>query len=458
MPSKSMVQMVVLIMLATSLRSESPDVGVRNQMITHVNDQPRGAAPFTFDKSSYDGNLSELPELPIGVFDSGIGGLTVLEAILSLDAYNNDNLSPGADELPDFANERFIYFGDQANMPYGNYAANGKVDYLRELILKDTVFLLGKRSFDSSTASQPRFDKPPVKAIVIACNTATAYGLDDVRQAVQAWGIPIFVVGVVESGARGVNELILPTDQPKTIAVMATVGTCASLAYPKAIDRATGIAGKRIPRVIQQGSTSLAGAIEGDPSFMENDAESQVTTIANYIRDDVKNMVETYRQSGATEPIEIIVLGCTHFPLVEDEIASAFAQLRVSSPEDDGKLPYQHLIAEQVKLINPAELVAKELYRQLATARLRITGDQRSIATEDTFYLSVPSPDVPPSAKTPNGDLTTLYKYGREPGRLHVEDTRVVPMRLKLLPESSRKLIQNRLPEVWKRIDRSNVE
>jgi hypothetical protein len=75
--------------------------------------------------------------LPIGVFDSGIGGLTVLEALLTLDAFHNDTLQPGADGVADFAQERFIYFGDQANMPYGNYSAVQRTDYLRELIVKD---------------------------------------------------------------------------------------------------------------------------------------------------------------------------------------------------------------------------------------------------------------------------------------------------------------------------------
>ena len=75
----------------------------------------------------------------VGVFDSGIGGLTVLEALLTIDAFHNDTQQPGADGTPDFAQERFIYFGDQANMPYGNYSAVNRTDYLRELIVKDAI-------------------------------------------------------------------------------------------------------------------------------------------------------------------------------------------------------------------------------------------------------------------------------------------------------------------------------
>ena len=72
--------------------------------------------------------------LPIGVFDSGTGGLTVLEAMLRLDAYNNATGLPGADGKPDFSSEFFEYLADQANMPYGNYAAEKKTDLLKEHI------------------------------------------------------------------------------------------------------------------------------------------------------------------------------------------------------------------------------------------------------------------------------------------------------------------------------------
>ena len=75
-------------------------------------------------------------EAPIGVFDSGLGGLTVLERLLDVDQVNNATGLYGPDGVPDLARERFVYLGDQANMPYGDYAAEGKSDYLRELILK----------------------------------------------------------------------------------------------------------------------------------------------------------------------------------------------------------------------------------------------------------------------------------------------------------------------------------
>ena len=127
------------------------------------------------------------PSTAFGVFDSGIGGLTVQEAILSLDVFHNDNYSSGPDGRKDFEHERFLYFGDQANMPYGNYPSAGRQEFLKELILKDAAFLLGRRYWPTADAVGPRFDKPPVKAIVIACNTATAWGLVEIRQAIDAW-------------------------------------------------------------------------------------------------------------------------------------------------------------------------------------------------------------------------------------------------------------------------------
>jgi glutamate racemase len=67
-------------------------------------------------------------DLPVGVFDSGTGGLTVLDAIVRFDRYKNYTDIPEPDKLPDFTTEQFVYLADQANMPYGNYAGTGKTD------------------------------------------------------------------------------------------------------------------------------------------------------------------------------------------------------------------------------------------------------------------------------------------------------------------------------------------
>jgi glutamate racemase len=72
-------------------------------------------------------------------------------------------------------NETFSYLGDQANMPYSNYYKENKVDLLKEHIIK-AQFLLGNKYYDSRSDRTFNEDKEPVKVIVVACNTATAYG------------------------------------------------------------------------------------------------------------------------------------------------------------------------------------------------------------------------------------------------------------------------------------------
>ncbi len=397
-------------------------------VITHAREHADGRVAFSFDAQAWD-SAEETRRLPIGVFDSGIGGLTVLEAILKLDAFHNDTLEPGADGVPDFAQERFIYFGDQANMPYGNYSAAGRTDYLRELIVKDAVFLLGRRAW----ANEPHMDKPPVKAIVIACNTATAYGLEDIRAAVKAWKLPVIVVGVVEAGARGVLE----AKSTGGIGVLATVGTCASGAYPRTITSTLGLAGKSVPLIAQQGSATLAGAIEGYAAFPES--------VAAYALREARSLAAAYRDLKPTKPLEAIVLGCTHYPLAEKEIDTAFSTLR-QEPE------WKDLIAEQRIYVNPAEATARELFRELAKAKLRLKAGESCVMPQEQFYLSVPNAASAGVKLAADGSLDRDYKYTRLPGDLEREDTKNVPLTPAMLPAPSARLLKERLLEVWKRL------
>jgi len=447
---------------------------------------------FSIDFADY---LNNRVDMPIGVFDSGIGGLTVLETLLSFDQHNNTNGQPGADGIPDFQNERFIYLGDQANMPYGNYSAAGKEDYLRELIMKDAIFLLGNRYWPKANAPEPTFDKSPIKAIVIACNTATAYGLEDIRAAVERWKLPVMVVGVVEAGADSLVQELPANGPTSAVAVMATMGTCSSGAYPKAIARAAGLAGKRKPLVWQQGSLGLAGAIEGASSFLTSDIESQTTgknnsdyqgpaianarapinpaiasaygfeekgligessrpetwqlnSVENYVRYDVTTLVEGYRNSGGNQPIEKVILGCTHFPYEAERVSKSLARLR-DYQNESGSFPYRNLIAEKVTLIDPAQLTARQLYRQLFIQRLLLRGDFRKPPQLLGAYLSVPTPTLDPSQLAADGSLTTEYKYGRLAGNLEIEDTRYVPVTMELLPKSLIDLLKNNCPNIW---------
>jgi len=128
---------------------------------------------------------------PIGVFDSGIGGLTVVRALL--------------ERLP---NENIVYFGDTARVPYGSKSPQ----VVREYTLDDTDFLLSK----------------DVKMIVVACNTVSAVALDVVQKRAH---LP--VTGVIIPGA----EAALNTTTSKRIGVIGTVGTINSNAYKNELKR-----------------------------------------------------------------------------------------------------------------------------------------------------------------------------------------------------------------------------
>lgn len=385
--------------------------------IAHAKAHPQGEVPASFVAADYVGDLRDLP---IGVFDSGVGGLTVLEALKSHDRHDNRTGKAGADGVPDFAGERFVYFGDQANMPYGNYSAVGRTDFLRELILRDVLFLLGRRHAQGA--------KPPVKAIVIACNTATAYGLEDIRAAVKAWGLPVIVVGVVEAGAQGLAETA--GDSQGGVAVLATVGTCASNAYPKALAKVTA------RPVRQLGSATLAAAIEGDPSVR--------TPIRDIIRADVGAFLRSAAADKA-EPIDTLMLGCTHYPLVAEEISAAFGYWR--DHETDGRKPYAALVAKELKQVNPAAWTAEALWRSLQGAQmLAVTKSSAG----DLFYISVPNPAWPGVGLAADGSLSYEYKYGRQPEQVGREDTINVPMTPEKLPGATAKLVREKLPLTWR--------
>ena len=441
-------------------------------LVDHVGAHRDGRTPWSIDFAALAGERSALP---IGVFDSGIGGLTVLEAILGLDAFHNDTLKPGADGRPDFAGERFIYLGDQANMPYGNYPAAGRETYLRELVLKDVSFLLGTR-WRPSAAAPPRHDKPPVKAIVIACNTATAYGLDDVRAALRAWELDVPVVGVVEAGATALAATLGHGESANTVAVLATVGTCASNAYPRAIASAAGRLGKPSPPLVQQGSASLAGAIEGNPSFVaaatgERAAAYQgptpdptlaavygfdpagmrgpdeLNSAGNHVRYEAATLLESQRRAGGP-PIGTVVLGCTHYPLVQGELAAALAAARAYRAPD-GTQPYAATVAADVLFVDPAEATARELFVALASARLRSPASGASaVAPAASFFLSVPNPAADGIRLAADGSLDSAYRVGRATGRFELEDTVVVPLSPATLPAASAPLVQA-LPRTW---------
>ena len=193
---------------------------------------------------------------PIGVFDSGMGGLTVLRALIA--------------RLP---NEHFVYLGDTARLPYGTKSA----ETIQAYALQATRLLIDQG----------------VKMLVIACNTASAVALYLLQE---AWE-PVPVIGVIEPGARAGAA----ATRNRHIAVIATEGTVKGGAYMRAIRRLM-----RDAVVVQQSCQVFVALAE------EGWTDSPVTLAAadRYL----KSLF-----SGEHAP-DTLVLGCTHFPVLAASI------------------------------------------------------------------------------------------------------------------------------------------
>jgi len=199
------------------------------------------------------------PHAPIGVFDSGVGGLTVLKALVA--------------ELP---RERFVYLGDTARLPYGTKSPETVVRYA--LQAAEALAEYG------------------VKCLVIACNTASAVGLTAVSERIR--DVP--VIGVIEPGA----EAACAASRSGQIAVIATEGTVRGGAYQDAIVRRRSDA--RVSAVPAQLFVALAeeGLCRGP--IAESVARHYLEPLFNPSR-------------GGSRP-DTLVLGCTHFPMLVDSI------------------------------------------------------------------------------------------------------------------------------------------
>ena len=221
---------------------------------------------------------------PIGVFDSGIGGLTVVREMMR--------------QLP---HESIIYFGDTARVPYGPKSPDTVRRYSHEI----TSFLRGEG----------------VKAVVVACNTATAHALPMLREE-----LPMPVVGVVEPGARAAVD----ASRGGAIGVIGTKGTIASGAYERAI-RALApdihITARACPLLV--------------PLVEEGWTDAEATGI----------IAREYLAPMSAAHIDTLVLGCTHYPLLKPLIA--------------------RILGDNVRLIDSARETAAETGRVLDAQSLR---------------------------------------------------------------------------------------
>ena len=221
---------------------------------------------------------------PIGVFDSGIGGLTVARELMW--------------QLP---NESILYFGDTARVPYGPKSPDTVRRYSREI----SEFLLGQG----------------VKAIVIACNTATAHALPALRAE-----LPVPILGVVEPGARAAVD----ATRGGEIGVIGTVGTIGSGAYERAIRSLLPDA-----HVTARPCPLFVPLVE--EGWIEHEASRLIA--------------HEYLDTLAATPVDTLVLGCTHYPLLKRLIGET--------------------VGRRVRLIDSAEETAAETGRVLADAGLR---------------------------------------------------------------------------------------
>ena len=220
---------------------------------------------------------------PIGIFDSGVGGLTVANAISLL--------------LP---NETIFYIGDTARIPYGN---KSKED-IEKFSLEMTKFLLDK----------------DCKAIVIACNTASAYALEAVRNT-----YPDIPVIAMEPAVKPAIE----HSKTMAIGVLATLGTLKSDRYSHLKDK--------FGQGIQILENPCLGLVDNIEAGKWNDPETFL-------------LLETILKPMVDAQVDHIVLGCTHYPIVIPLIAN--------------------IMGDSVQLINPAPAIAKQVYRQLAELNL----------------------------------------------------------------------------------------
>ncbi len=228
----------------------------------------------------------ELIQRPIGVFDSGVGGLTVAKAIHQA--------------LP---HEKILYVGDTARVPYGTKSKDVIQQYTREILTK--------------------MDAAEVKAIVVACNTVSALAHDVLEE----WKDLIPMIDVLTAGVEATIDHLYPHKNSQSIPTVGVLGTAATISSNAYESHLT----QRWPelQVRSQACPLLVPLAEEGW-----DGQSDV----------VRRTLEVYLEPLQTHSLDAVILGCTHYPLFRDAIE---AQLS-SSPMivDSGEAVAQSLRAQ----------------------------------------------------------------------------------------------------------------
>ncbi|MCB0742367.1 MAG: glutamate racemase [Ignavibacteriae bacterium] len=238
---------------------------------------------------------------PIGIFDSGIGGLTVVKSVNTF--------------LP---SESIIYFGDTARVPYGSKSNSTIIEYA----LQDANFLAKKN----------------VKLIIVACNTASAVALDELKK---IYELPI--IGMINPGAKAaINET-----KNKIIGVIGTETTISNKAYSKAI--------KNIDAEIKVVEKAC-------PLFVPLAEEGLIDHPAT------KLIAEEYLKELRNENIDTLILGCTHYPILKEVI--------------------QEVIGKNVKLIDSGSAASTEVDEYLMGRGIK--NYQHNIGKYEYYVSDVP--------------------------------------------------------------------
>lgn len=243
-------------------------------------------------------------DAPIGIFDSGFGGLTVVRQIMK--------------ELP---RESLVYYGDTAHCPYGPRDP----EQVRGFVLNICEWLVAQG----------------VKMIVIACNTATAAGLEVAQR---TFDVP--VIGVVEPGARAAARVT----HNRRVGVIATKGTVESNVYTDAIrniDAGITVFATATPRFVEIAELGIRlahGPIENYTSLA-----SKV-----YIRPEFQEIAQDYLDPLRQVGIDTLVLGCTHFPLLKALIGGVVgSEVRLISSAKEVSLDCKDLLTRRGALAYP---------------------------------------------------------------------------------------------------------
>ena len=247
--------------------------------------------------------------LPIGVFDSGVGGLTVAREIMR--------------QLPD---ENIVYFGDTARVPYGSKSEDNIIRFCRQIIR----FLRTK----------------DVKAIVIACNTASALALETVKK---EFDLPI--IGVIVPGARAAVQA---TDNKK-IGVIGTEATIRSKSYTHMIQKVlpdAEVIGKPCPLFV--------------PLVEEGFLKHHIT----------EEVIHIYLEELKNSDIDTVILGCTHYPLLRSGIMKYFGEgIHIVNPAYETALDLKAVL-EKEDLVNEGDALAKyEFYVSDAAEKFKKFAD-----------------------------------------------------------------------------------